>query len=130
MRDLDLKPVHRRPDAAFARQRQTRVAGASRRWRWVAIGALLLAGLGLAALALGSPVLAQTVPGPPEATAAVRTAEQTWAVHGQITFVDQGTLAFRSPNVGPNSLDPGARGREMSDVTLYVGYRPWTGAEL
>jgi hypothetical protein len=44
-------------------------------------------------------------------------------------FVDQGTLAFASPYRGPNSLDPGARGRETADVTLYLGFQPWTGAE-
>src|SRR5258708_4490525 len=43
---------------------------------------------------------------------------QTWAVHGQATFVEQGTLAFTSPYRGPNSLDPAARGRETADVTL------------
>jgi len=57
------------------------------------------------------------------------TATQTWAVHGQTTFVDQGTLAFRSPYRGPDSLDPGARGRETFDATLYLGVRLWAGAE-
>jgi high affinity Mn2+ porin len=56
--------------------------------------------------------------------------DQTWAVHGQATFVDQGTLAFHSPYSGPNSLDPGARGRETADVTLYLGARLWAGAEI
>jgi len=56
-------------------------------------------------------------------------AAQTWAVHGQATFVDQGTAAFHSPYRGPNSLDPGMRGRETADVTLYLGFRPWSGAE-
>ena len=55
---------------------------------------------------------------------------ERWAIHGQATLVDQGTLAFRSPYRGPNSLDPGARGRETFDVTLYGGVRPWKGAEI
>lgn len=52
------------------------------------------------------------------------------ALHGQVTVVDQGTLAFRSDFRGRNSLDPGARGRETADVTLYAGFRPWAGAEI
>jgi high affinity Mn2+ porin len=55
---------------------------------------------------------------------------QAWAVHAQATFVLQGHDAFRSPYRGPQSLDPGARGNETADVTLYAGVRPWAGAEL
>ena len=55
---------------------------------------------------------------------------QAWAVHVQATFVLQGHPAFRSPYRGAQSLDPGARGNETADVTLYVGVRPWAGAEL
>ena len=55
---------------------------------------------------------------------------EAWAIHAQTTFVDQGTLAFRSPYRGANSLDPGARGRETFDATLYAGVRPWKGAEI
>ena len=86
------------------------------------------------ALAWASASLAQTAPAapadPPAATGAPAEAPQTWAVHGQATFVDQGTLAFHSPYRGPDSLDPGMRGRETADVTLYVGFRPWAGAEV
>jgi high affinity Mn2+ porin len=56
--------------------------------------------------------------------------EETWAVHGQATFVVQGHPAFRSPYQGPNSLDPEAGGRETFDVTLYAGVRPWSGGEI
>ncbi len=69
--------------------------------------------IGLAIAALAFPVDAETV-----------------AVHGQATFVDQGTLAFHSPYSGPNSLDRGSRGRETADVTLYLGVQPWAGAEI
>jgi high affinity Mn2+ porin len=55
---------------------------------------------------------------------------QAWAVHAQATVVLQGHPAFRSPYRGPQSLDPGARGNETADVTLYAGVRPWAGAEL
>jgi high affinity Mn2+ porin len=57
------------------------------------------------------------------------TAPETWAIHGQATFVDQGNAAFRSPYRGTNSLDPAARGRETADVTLYAGVRLWPGME-
>src|ERR1700722_14836357 len=53
-----------------------------------------------------------------------------WAFHGQITFVDQFHPAFASPYRGANSLDPGSRGDETVVSTLYVGLRPWTGAEI
>ncbi len=53
-----------------------------------------------------------------------------WVVQAQSTFLDQGTLRFRSPYVGPNSLNPGARGRETFDATLFGGVKPWKGAEI
>ena len=62
----------------------------------------------------------------PEAPAA----DSAWAVHGQATVVDQATLAFASPYRGPNSLDPGSRGHETFDATLFAGARPWRGAEI
>jgi high affinity Mn2+ porin len=54
---------------------------------------------------------------------------ERWAVHGQATFVDQATFAFHSPYRGPNSLDPGTRGKETADVTLYAGLHLWPGME-
>jgi high affinity Mn2+ porin len=74
--------------------------------------------------ALADPAATSPSNSAPEAPA------QTWAVHGQLTFVQQANLAFRSPYRGPNSLDPAARGRETTDLTLYFGVRPWTGGEL
>jgi high affinity Mn2+ porin len=55
---------------------------------------------------------------------------ESWAIHGQATVVDQATFAFRSPYRGPNSLDPGTRGKETADVTLYAGVRVWPGLEV
>jgi high affinity Mn2+ porin len=66
--------------------------------------------------------LAQT-PGEPAA-------EQDWAVHGQTTVTEQYHPAFASAYRGANSLDPGSRGDETWDVTLYAGFRPWAGGEL
>ncbi len=69
---------------------------------------------------------ASTAPATPPAS----DAPETWAVHGQTTFVDQFHPGFASAYRGPNSLDPGRRGDETWDVTLYGGYRPWRGGEL
>ena len=56
-------------------------------------------------------------------------AAESWAIHGQATFVDQYHPAFHSPYRGPNSLDPGSRGNETVDVTLFAGVSPWAGGE-
>jgi high affinity Mn2+ porin len=57
-------------------------------------------------------------------------AEQEWAIHGQTTVTEQYHPAFASAYRGVNSLDPGSRGDETWDVTLYAGVRPWAGAEV
>jgi high affinity Mn2+ porin len=57
-------------------------------------------------------------------------APETWAIHGQSTFEEQYHPAFRSELRGSNSLDPGSRGDETFDATLYAGLRPWTGGEI
>jgi high affinity Mn2+ porin len=51
------------------------------------------------------------------------------AIHGQLTYVEQESLAFHAPYQGSNSLSP-ATGRETFDLTLYLGARLWTGAEV
>ena len=53
-----------------------------------------------------------------------------FAVHGQATFTDQYHPRFSSPYQGPDSLNPGQRGDETADATLYLGVRPWRGAEI
>jgi high affinity Mn2+ porin len=70
----------------------------------------------------------QGVPVTPEQTEQVET--ETWAIHGQGTNVWLLQPAFRSPYQAPHSLRPGANGRETVDVTLYAGFRPWSGAEI
>ena len=55
---------------------------------------------------------------------------EDYAIHGQSTFVEQYHPGFHSAYRGPNSLDPGSRGNETWDVTLYAGFRPWRGAEV
>lgn len=52
-----------------------------------------------------------------------------FAVHGQMTFVTQYARPFRAPYGGQNSLTPN-QARETLDADLYVGFRPWDGAEI
>ena len=66
---------------------------------------------------------------PPVISGANHATEERWVVHGQATFVLQGTPGFRSPYLGTNSLRPHQR-KETFDVTLYAGMRPWSGAEV
>jgi len=54
--------------------------------------------------------------------------EESTAVHGQFTYVEQATSDFNAPYRGPNSLSPD-KGAETTDATLYVGTRLWPGAE-
>jgi high affinity Mn2+ porin len=53
-----------------------------------------------------------------------------WNWHVQTTVTVQANTAFRSPYSGPNSFLPDTRGKETFDATLYLGYRPWQGAEI
>ncbi len=100
------------------------------------VGACALAGL--TSLASAS---AQTIQDPSsiETTPAVAMAQlapsetlpadQPIAIHGQATFVLQGTPGFASPYAGTNSLTP-HQAKETVDVTLFVGVRTWKGGEL
>jgi high affinity Mn2+ porin len=74
--------------------------------------------LAAAAFVLATPAFADDTPTP-----------ETWAIHGQATFVDQYHPAFSSAYRGPNSLDPGSRGDETVDLTLFAGFSPWEGGE-
>ena len=59
-----------------------------------------------------------------------RADDEIYALHGQATFVDQYHPAFASPFQGLNSLDPGSRGEETFDMTLFAGLRVWNGGAL
>jgi high affinity Mn2+ porin len=83
--------------------------------------------LGFAAWLFAIAMTARAEDGQGDAAAPV---SQPWAVHGQATFIDQGNLSFKAPYTGPNSLPPVAEGRETFDLTLFVGARPWQGAEI
>ena len=64
------------------------------------------------------------------AGAAAAQPDEVWSLHGQMTLVDQYHPAFKSPYRGRNSLDPGSRGNETGDATLYAGARLWDGGEV
>ncbi|MBV8910411.1 MAG: carbohydrate porin [Gammaproteobacteria bacterium] len=55
-------------------------------------------------------------------------AEERFAIHGQVTYVEQETNDFNAPYSGPHSLVP-SQGREIADATLFIGARLWPGAE-
>jgi high affinity Mn2+ porin len=57
-------------------------------------------------------------------------APEQYALHGQFTNVTQFHPRFDSPYRGPNSMDPGNRGNETVDLTLYAGVRLWDGGEF
>ena len=54
----------------------------------------------------------------------------SWNVHGQLTFVEQGYPAFRSPYQGTNSLTGANQIQNTTSATAFVGYRPWDGTEI
>jgi len=87
--------------------------------RWVSLAAALLCAHAARVLAAdGSP----EVTSPP-------VSDERLALHGQMTFVDQGTDDFNAPYRGPNSLSPSSS-RETFDATLFLGARLWSGAEV
>ncbi len=57
-------------------------------------------------------------------------ASETWGFHGQATVVSQYHPAYHAAFSGPESLDHGSRGDTTNDVTLFLGVRPWAGAEI
>ncbi len=102
------------------------VWGAARHAAWLGFGLWLA--LPNSAAAQTGPVTTPDTSGQPASPS--DPAPEAWAVHGQATFVDQYHPAFRSTVRGPNSLDPGSRGDETFDATLFAGLRLWRGAEL
>jgi high affinity Mn2+ porin len=55
---------------------------------------------------------------------------RSWNVHGQLTFIEQGYPAFRSPYQGTNSLTGANQIQNTTSVTAFVGYRPLNGTEI
>jgi high affinity Mn2+ porin len=86
--------------------------------RAAGLAALALSGVGLFGVAWADDA-------PPSDTP-----PQSFAIHFQFTDLTQFHPAFHSAFRGPNSLDPGARGDATNDLTVYLGARPWAGAEI
>ena len=59
----------------------------------------------------------------------MRSTLDRFALHGQMTFIEQYDAPFHSPYLGPHSLDPN-QGRESWDVMYFVGAKLWEGAEF
>ncbi len=109
-------------------------------WRWLAGPSLcrpIAAIAAITVLCLPQTSLAQS-PGPtpqPEGIPvtpgqAEQVPTEQWAIHGQSTLTWGLQPAFRSPFAGPQSLPADANGRETFDATLFLGFRPWAGAEI
>ncbi len=54
----------------------------------------------------------------------------SWNVHGQFTYVEQGYPAFHSPYQGANSLSGASQIQNTTSATAFVGFRPWDGTEI
>jgi high affinity Mn2+ porin len=52
-----------------------------------------------------------------------------YSLHAQTAVVVQYHPAFRSLYRGANSLDPGSRGDETVDLTVFAGVRMWRGVK-
>jgi high affinity Mn2+ porin len=88
-------------------------------------------GITALAVALSPTVFSQQLPAGSEAPGinpSQEPASETFAIHGQTTFLEQLTAPFHAPYSGPNSLSP-RHGAETIDVTLFLGARLWSGAE-
>ena len=98
------------------------------------VAAATLAGCLIAAATPGLAQVSGPTPQPESPPTVTTPAEappvQDWAFHAQTTFTEQYHPAFASAYRGLNSLDPGSRGDETWDVTLYGGFRPWRGGEI
>lgn len=78
---------------------------------------------------LGAALAVACLTGTPAHANDMPAGDQTIAVHGQITTVVQGVGGFASPYAGDNSLTP-RQVKSTTDVTLFLGARPWQGAEV
>src|SRR5207249_3537472 len=56
--------------------------------------------------------------------------EPWYSIHEQGTIVTQAHDRFRSPYVGPNSLQPNEHSATTETATLFVDARIWPGGEI
>src|SRR5665213_1028403 len=77
-------------------------------------------------LRIGAAVLALVLAAP----ASAQDQAQSFALHGQATFLVQSNLPFHADFAGHDSLHAQGETRETGDLTLYAGASPWHGGEL
>jgi high affinity Mn2+ porin len=58
------------------------------------------------------------------------TEPDSWNVHGQLTYIEQGYPTFRSLYEGPNSLTHQGSIKDTVSATVFLGVRPWEGTEI
>jgi high affinity Mn2+ porin len=101
--------------------------------------ACCLVGFGLIASVMLDGQAARAADEPPDSAQAALDAEtppaaapeaEVYSFHAQFTNVTQYHPSFTSPYRGAHSLDPGNRGDETVDLTLFVGARLWQGGEI
>jgi len=56
--------------------------------------------------------------------------ESPWSFHGQATYVMQWHPDFSAAYTGQNSMTPISNSAQTSDITLYIGRKLWSGAEI
>lgn len=97
------------------------------RRRWPTPSILgLCAWVAVLLLAAGPPALA----GQDEGEAPAPAKEERWNWWGQATSLTQYHGSIRSPYEGGNSLQASETMKGTHDLTLYLGWRPWSGGEL
>ena len=57
-------------------------------------------------------------------------ADDSWALHGQISNITQKHAEITAPYSSTNSLSQRGPAEETTDITLFIGKRLWQGAEL
>jgi high affinity Mn2+ porin len=104
------------PQRAVPKNCRCRPGGFAGMGTWIEGGRVVFAAAAIALFLSGA--VAEEAPQP-----------ERWSLHGQATFIEQYHPAFRSLVRGKNSLDPGSRGNETFNATLYAGARLWDGGE-
>jgi hypothetical protein len=90
----------------------------------------------LSGLILNGPIHAAPVPGDirpgPSGVASSNPdpAEESWSIHGQLTYQLQGHGEFNAPYEGQNSFLNRDETRGSFTSTLFLGYRAWKGGEV
>ena len=98
-----------------------RILFAVGRARWAILASALLSGAVVAQDDVSTTAAGQV--------AEAASASEMWSAHGQVTTQAQWHGRFRSPYAGSQSLPSPETARQTTDVTLFLGMRPWPGGE-